>query len=521
MGTPTVTAKNGTSIWGTAPLTMTVGPPATTSLNAGSGQSTLVNTGFTNPLVTTVTDAFGNPVSGVSVTFSAPASGASGSFGTCSGGNPQTYQCVVTTTASGQASAPALTANTKSGNYSISAVASGTNTVNFAATNTAASAAQVTITPNPDPSSASSVTSTALGFQLVDLYGNNTTASTGGISLTLSTSSTKGVFSASNNATGSATATISFASGAGTATEYYGDQAAGSPTITAKKLTATWGTASPTITAKTTGDTMTIVAGNGQSAVAGATFTTPLTVQDVDQYGNPVSGVSVTFSAPASGASGSFGTCSGGNPQTYQCVVTTTASGQASTAGLDGQHQVGQHLQRDHLGFGRHEPPDVLRNQHGRFTRPGLHHAHPQHVQRIVGHQHCAGLSARRSVRQQRHGRHRRHLARLEHQLDQGRLLHLQQRHGQRHGDDLLRQRCRDGDGVLRGPGAGSPTITAKVGTTVWGTASPTITAKTTGDAMTIVAGNGQSRGGGCDVHHSPRRSRRRPVWQPRARGSA
>ena len=338
VGTPTITAKNGTSIWATAPLTMTVGPPATISLNSGSGQSTLVNTGFTNPLVTTVTDAFGNPVSGVSVTFSASASGASGSFGTCSGGNPQTYQCVVTTTASGQASAPALTANTKSGStYNVTTAASGVTTPpTFSETNTAGSPAQVFITPNPDPSSASSVTGTALGVQLVDQYGNKTTAGTGGISLTLSTSSSKGVFSATNNATGSATATISFASGAGTATEYYGDQAAGSPTITAKKLTATWGTASPTITAKTTGDTMTIVAGNSQSAAVGATFATPLAVQDVDQYGNPVSGVSVTFSAPASGASGSFasgGNCTS-NPQTYQCVVTTTASGQASASAL-------------------------------------------------------------------------------------------------------------------------------------------------------------------------------------------
>ncbi len=331
VGAPTVTAKNGSSTWGTVPLTMTVGAPSTITLNSGSGQSTLVNTGFTNALATTVTDAFGNPVPGASVTFSAPANGASVTFGTCAGGNPQTYQCVATTNASGQATSSAFAANTTSGGpYSIAASAGSTNTVNFATTNTPGSATQVVITPSPTTPSASSTTNTALGFQLADQYGNNATAGTGGISLSLSTSSSKGVFSASNNATGSATATISFASGAGTATEYYGDQTAGSPTITAKKVTATWGTASPTITAKTTGDNMTIVAGSGQSATVGTAFGTALQVQDVDQFGNPVSGALVTFSAPASGASGTFATCSGGNPQTYQCVVATNASGQAS-----------------------------------------------------------------------------------------------------------------------------------------------------------------------------------------------
>ena len=87
-----------------------------------------------------------------------------------------------------------------------------------------------------------------------------------------------------------------------------------------------------TVTAKTTNDTMTIVSGDSQSTTVGSAFATPLEVQDVDQFGNPVSGANVTFAAPSSGASGTFATCAGGNPQTYQCVATTNASGQATAS---------------------------------------------------------------------------------------------------------------------------------------------------------------------------------------------
>src|SRR5207244_6006946 len=47
------------------------------AVTSGSGQSATVNTNFGSALVATVSDQFGNPVSGVSVTFAAPGSGAS------------------------------------------------------------------------------------------------------------------------------------------------------------------------------------------------------------------------------------------------------------------------------------------------------------------------------------------------------------------------------------------------------------------------------------------------------------
>jgi hypothetical protein len=65
-------------------------------------------------LQVTVADKYGNPVSGVSVTFTAPASGASGTFS--NGKNSIT----VTTNASGVASEQ-FTANKSKGKYQVKA----------------------------------------------------------------------------------------------------------------------------------------------------------------------------------------------------------------------------------------------------------------------------------------------------------------------------------------------------------------------------------------------------------------
>src|SRR5262245_63858041 len=49
-------------------------------LNAGTPQSTVVSTAFGTALQALVKDGSSNPVSGVTVTFTAPGSGASGTF---------------------------------------------------------------------------------------------------------------------------------------------------------------------------------------------------------------------------------------------------------------------------------------------------------------------------------------------------------------------------------------------------------------------------------------------------------
>ncbi len=135
--TVTVTDSGKT---GTATYTVDPGAPASITKTAGDNQSTGSTTAFATNLKVTVADAFGNHVlAGVSVTFTAPASGPSGSFAAagCTG-QPPTRVCVVSTAADGTATATTLTANTNAGTYAVSATATGGSTpsVNFSLTNT-------------------------------------------------------------------------------------------------------------------------------------------------------------------------------------------------------------------------------------------------------------------------------------------------------------------------------------------------------------------------------------------------
>jgi hypothetical protein len=214
--------------------TNVVGAAANIAITSGQGQSATVAGTFTNKLVATVTDQYGNDVSGVVVTFTVPGSGASATFA----GNVIT----ATTGSNGQATSVAFTANHVSGAYNISATASGTNTVDFGETNVAGAATKAVVSSGS--AGTSTTTNLAITFQLEDQYGNDTTAA-GGLTLAL-TRTGNGFFAATDGATGTATANVTFALGVGTATEYYGDDTAQGATVTAKVGATTYGTATET-----------------------------------------------------------------------------------------------------------------------------------------------------------------------------------------------------------------------------------------------------------------------------------
>ena len=99
------------------------------SATAGTPQSTDVNTAFATAMEVTVTES-GSPQIGVSVTFTAPGSGASGTF---TGGSTT---AVVSTNSSGVATAPTFTANSIGGTYNvIASIGTGLPTATFALTN--------------------------------------------------------------------------------------------------------------------------------------------------------------------------------------------------------------------------------------------------------------------------------------------------------------------------------------------------------------------------------------------------
>jgi uncharacterized repeat protein (TIGR01451 family) len=96
---------------------------------AGTPQSTTVNTAFATALKATVTES-GNAKSGIAVTFTAPGSGARGTFP-----GPSTT-AVVSTDGSGVATAPTFTANAIGGSYSVVAsIGTGLPIAIFALTN--------------------------------------------------------------------------------------------------------------------------------------------------------------------------------------------------------------------------------------------------------------------------------------------------------------------------------------------------------------------------------------------------
>src|SRR5581483_6231866 len=118
-GSYTVTASAaGVGMPATFSLSNSGGTAASITATAGTPQSTTVNTAFATALQATVKDASNNPVSGVTVTFTAPTTGASAAF---SGSASAT----AVTNASGIATAPALTANAQTGSYTVTVSAAG------------------------------------------------------------------------------------------------------------------------------------------------------------------------------------------------------------------------------------------------------------------------------------------------------------------------------------------------------------------------------------------------------------
>ncbi len=129
-GSPTEPTGTGTS---NCPSS---NPPNQLTLVAGTPQTAILQSAFATGLQVALSNSDGCPVTsaaaGIPVTFSAPASGASGVFST-SGSNT----VIVGADASGSVAAPPFTANGTAGSYTVTA-SSQYGSVSFSLTNTAA-----------------------------------------------------------------------------------------------------------------------------------------------------------------------------------------------------------------------------------------------------------------------------------------------------------------------------------------------------------------------------------------------
>ncbi len=194
-----------------------IGSPASITVSSGSPQSTTVHSAFGSPLVAKVTDSYGTGVPGVTVTFTAPSSGASGSFASCSGGNPSSNQCRVTTNSSGLATSSTFTANTIAGGpYTVTATTSGVSgSANFSLTNNAGTASQLVFTTGAVSGSASqSATLGPITVQVEDTYGNAVKVSSN-TTVNLSSTSAGGIFATTSGSSTITSVTISSGSSYG------------------------------------------------------------------------------------------------------------------------------------------------------------------------------------------------------------------------------------------------------------------------------------------------------------------
>ena len=265
---------------------------------SGSGQSTHINMPFGSPLVATVKDNFGNVIPNASVTFSAPAGAVpSGTF------SNNTTTITANTGATGTLSETFTANSTAGGPYTVSASTPGVATpANFSLTNTPGTAASITATQGSGQSIAINM---PYPVQLQAVVKDSGTNPVPNVNVTFTV--VPGVGGAGGTFPGNVTSVVIATDSNGLAT---------APTLTANSSPGTF-----TVTAAAQGDgstsfsltnlhgnpsTITTVAGSGQSATINTPFSTALQALVKDAGNNPVPGVSVTFTAPASGASGTF-----------------------------------------------------------------------------------------------------------------------------------------------------------------------------------------------------------------------
>jgi hypothetical protein len=292
---------------------------------SGTPQAHEVNGAFGSPLVAMVTNN-GSPAAGVVVTFSAPTTGAGGTFA-----NTSTATATATTNASGLATTALFMANGTAGTYAVTALASGATTpASFTLTNTIGAPAGVHVARGLTQNAP--INGTFAPFMVTVLDGGGNPVSNAVVTFTASTSSSGASGTFASNGTNTETDT-SAANGVAVSSVFTANAISGSYTVTV----AVGGISANLNLTNTAGAPATITASSGtpQNTQIGTPFSAPLVATVLDSLSNPVNGVAVTFTAPASGASGTFtnGTATETDATNSAGVATSTAFTANSTTG--------------------------------------------------------------------------------------------------------------------------------------------------------------------------------------------
>lgn len=257
---------------------------------SGGGQSGPVNTNLGSPFVVTVTDGYGNPMAGTTVTFSIT--------GTPGGASGQSLSAVtVTTNASGQASTT-LHLGSASGTYSVAASSGALigSPVTFTATATGGAPPPVTPIPiaialtsgNGQIDTVGKKLANLLTVTVVDQFGLPFAGATVNFAIAGTPS----------GAAGQQLSTVSAVTGANgrVSTEFTLGSRPGTYTVvaTSPALTGAFITFSNNAVAGRAA-VLAASSGNGQTQVAKTTLAQPFVVSTTDLFGNPAQGVNVKF----------------------------------------------------------------------------------------------------------------------------------------------------------------------------------------------------------------------------------
>jgi hypothetical protein len=270
-------------------ISVLLGSAYTITATSGGGQSAQINQNFAQPLVATVENSLLVGVPGVTVTFTAPASAPTATFGTVS-------TVTATTDASGKATSPTPTADGTTGTYNVSAAAGFATPAEFSLTNTLG---PFSITPVSGGGQSAAI-NTTFANQLVaivkDSFGNPVVGATV-IFSALTTSSASATFGGQSFVTAPTLSNGEASSGPVTA-----NGIAGTYMLAARVM----GVSTPaTFFMTNTGPMITASSGTPQSVMINSPFS-PLVALVTNAGGMGVGGVIVTFTAPVGGASGTF-----------------------------------------------------------------------------------------------------------------------------------------------------------------------------------------------------------------------
>ncbi len=258
---------------------ITAGPPAHVSVSGSNPQSATILTPFPYPLQVTVTDAQGNPVTGATVTFAAPAGEPTATLSTTTAITDANGIAFIVATAGGQV-----------GSYTVTgSVAGVAETATYTLTNVAGGVDTLTFVKPPVNTVAGAIIGGANGVSVIlkDIGGNPLPGTTVTLHAQGGTGTLTGTLSAATGPDG--VATFSDLSILTTGTYQLVAQALG---LSAVSVTFQITAAQPA--------TITVKSGDGQSVPVGGTFG-PFSALVEDANHNPVPGISVTLTGPSSG----------------------------------------------------------------------------------------------------------------------------------------------------------------------------------------------------------------------------